>query len=117
VPKQETEFWDPFAVDRGSWTPIEGVAGLSELVLTRDEDTGSYTRLLKFEPGADTRLQGVQKHDFYEEVLIYKGAIHDVTLGQTFSAGQYAYRLPGMVHGPWVAPEGCITFEIRTFER
>ncbi|HUY55299.1 MAG TPA: cupin domain-containing protein [Candidatus Nanopelagicaceae bacterium] len=115
MPKQEMEFWDPFADGAGEWVPITGVDGLAELVLSVDEVTGSYTRLLKFEPGADTTPMGVQRHDFWEEVLIYKGAIHDLTLGQTFYAGQYACRPPGMAHGPWVAAEGCITFEIRTY--
>jgi len=28
----------------------------------------------------------------------------------------YACRPPGMPHGPWRAPEGCITFEIRYYK-
>ena len=115
MPKPEMEFWDPFTTGH-EWTKVEGVEGLSEIVLARDDDTGSYTRLLKFEPGTDTGRQGVQVHDFWEEVLIYQGAIHDTTLDQTFSAGQYACRPPGMAHGPWTAPDGCVTFEIRTYE-
>ena len=117
MPKPEMEFWDPFVADESKWTPIDGVPGLAEFVLARDDDTGSVTRLLRFDPGCDSSPMGVQKHDFWEEVLIYSGAIHDLTLGRTFSAGQYACRPPGMAHGPWVAPEGCVTFEVRTYER
>lgn len=118
MPKPEMEFWDPFLVDkRDRWTPVEGVEGLTEIILAKDDDTGSYTRLLKFKPGTDTTPQGVQKHDFWEEVLIYEGALHDLTLDQTFGKGEYACRPPGMAHGPWVTPDGCITFEIRTYER
>lgn len=114
--KPETEFWDPFA-DPDAWTPVAGVRGLSERVLGTDEQTGTYSRLLKFEPGCDTTPMGVQRHDFYEEVLIYSGALHDLTLDQTFGPGQYAYRHPGMAHGPWQTPDGCVTFEVRTYER
>ncbi len=120
--KPEMEFWDPFAetgagTDTGAWTPVAGVSGLSERVLAKDEQTGSYTRLLKFEPGTDTTSQGVQRHDFWEEVLIYSGYLHDLTLDQSFGVGQYACRPPGMAHGPWQTPDGCVTFEIRSFEK
>jgi hypothetical protein len=49
----------------------------------------------------------------WEEVYILEGALHDLTLGQTFRKGSYACRPPGMRHGPWLAPEGCVTFEVR----
>ncbi len=117
MPKPEMEFWDPFKGHDDEWTPVAGVGGLTEIVLAKDRDTGSYSRLLKFEPGTDTSPMGVQRHDFWEEILIYEGAIHDLTLDQTFGKGEYACRPPGMAHGPWRAPDGCITFEIRTFER
>ncbi|MHB2023909.1 MAG: cupin domain-containing protein [Mycobacteriales bacterium] len=118
MPKSEQEFWDPFAeAVRERWTPVEGVPGCSELVLARDEETGSYTRLLRFEPGTDTSVQGVQRHDFWEEVIVYQGALHDLTLDETFRTGYYACRPPGMAHGPWKTPEGCVTFEVRTFGR
>lgn len=115
--KPEMEFWDPFVADESRWRQIPGVDGLAELVLASDERTGSVTRLLRFDPGCDSSPMGVQRHEFWEEVLIYSGAIHDTTLGQTFSAGQYACRPPGMAHGPWLAPEGCVTFEVRTVEQ
>ena len=112
----ECEFWDPFAPEYADrWQPIEGVDGLSELVLARDPETGSYSRLLKFEPGTDTTPMGVQRHDFIEEILIYEGSLHDLTLGETFHKGWWAYRHPDMPHGPWTSDEGCITFEIRTY--
>ena len=81
-----------------------GIAGLSERVLSRDPEGGDYTRLLRFEPGADTSPMGVQRHDFWEEVLIVEGGLYDLTLDQTFTKGMYACRPPGMPHGPWRAP-------------
>ena len=109
--KPEHEFFDPETLP---WQPVAGApAELSERILSRDPDSGDYTRLLRFEPGADTSAMGVQTHDFWEEVWIVEGALHDLRLNQTFGKGMYACRPPGMPHGPWTAPNGCITFELR----
>ncbi len=114
----ECEFWDPFDEEHATrWEPVPGVEGLTQLVLGEDPETGSYSRLLRFEPGTDTTPMGVQQHDFVEEVLIYEGSIHDLTLDQTFGKGYWAYRQPGMAHGPWISHDGCITFEVRTFSK
>ena len=69
--------------------------------------------MLRFAPGTDTTPNGVQVHDFWEEVYILEGSFTDLALGEAFTAGMYACRPPGMAHGPWVAPEGCVTFEAR----
>jgi len=111
VSKFETEF---FPISEVPWTPVPGpVEGLSERILARDPQTGIASRMLRFAPGTDTSPNGVLTHEFWEEVYILEGAIHDLRLKQTFSAGMYACRPPGMPHGPWVSPEGCITFEVR----
>jgi len=111
MPKPEREF---FAVTEVEWTPCAGnVRGLDERILACDAETGAVTRILRFHPGTDTTPNGVQVHDFWEEVYILEGSLHDLTLDQTFRAGQYACRPPGMPHGPWKAPEGCLTFEFR----
>lgn len=90
-----------------------GVAGLEETILARAGDTHVATRLLHFAPGTDTSPAGVQVHDFWEEVYILSGDLHDITLDQTFEAGSYACRPPGMPHGPWRTEQGCTTFEVR----
>ena len=113
MPKSEAEFFDP------SELPILGIGeiqGLSEQILSWDETSGDYTRLLRFEPGTDTSPMGPQVHDFWEEVWIIEGRIYDITLQQTFAAGMYACRPPGMTHGPWRSPEGCRTVEFRRYE-
>ena len=111
MPKHEREFFPVANVD---WTPALGgvVAGLFERILA-SETPGVATRILRFDPGADTSAAGVQIHDFWEEVYILEGALHDLTLHKTFPRGTYACRPPGMPHGPWTAPEGCLTFEVR----
>jgi hypothetical protein len=110
--KAEREF---FPVDGVEWTPAMGglVPGLFERILATDPDTGVATRMLRFDPGTNTSAAGPQVHQFWEEVYIVDGALHDLTLKQTFPRGTYACRPPGMPHGPWVAPDGCLTFEVR----
>jgi hypothetical protein len=112
MPKPEREF---FPVSDVAWTPAMGgsVPGLFERILATDPDSGVATRILRFDPGTDTSAAGPQVHAFWEEVYILEGALHDLTLNQTFETGTYACRPPGMRHGPWVAPRGCLTFEVR----
>ena len=109
--KPELEF---LATADVPWTPVPGgVDGVTERVLALDADTGVATRMLRLAPGADTTPLGVQEHDFWEEVYILEGSLHDLALDRTFAAGMYACRPPGMQHGPWTSPEGCLTFEVR----
>lgn len=112
MPKPEREFYPVTAVE---WTRVPlPVDGLTERILAEEsEGTGAATRLLRFEPGTDTSAAGVQEHPFWEEVYILEGYLHDLTLDQVFPAGTYACRPPGMQHGPWRTPEGCLTFEVR----
>ena len=110
--KAEREF---FPVEDVPWTPAMGgtVPGLFERILAADPSTRVATRMLRFDPGTDTSSAGAQVHDFWEEVYIVEGSLHDLTLNETFPKGTYACRPPGMRHGPWVAPDGCLTFEVR----
>lgn len=108
--KPEFEFFD---VSEAPWQRVEGpVDGLYERILARADDRVA-TRLLRFDEGTDTSANGVQVHDFWEEVYILEGAITDLSLGTTFSAGMFACRPPGMWHGPWRSDGGCTTFEVR----
>ena len=110
MPKPEHEFFPvtevPFTVCPGDDPAI------TERVLARD-GTGVATRVLRYDPGADSTAMGVQRHDFWEEVYILEGSFHDLTLDRTFTAGMYACRPPGMAHGPWRTDEGVLTFEVR----
>lgn len=96
------------------WQRCAGDArGLYEQVLARDGDSHIATRILKFEPGADSSANGVQVHDFWEEIYVVEGGIVDLTLNERFEAGSYACRPPGMRHGPWRSDEGALLFEVR----
>lgn len=111
MPKPEFEF---FPVETVPFTRCAGdVPELTERVIARDEEGDVASRILRFEPGTDTSPNGVQVHDFWEEVYILEGSFTDLRLGETFTAGMYACRPPGMEHGPWTSVEGCLTFEVR----
>lgn len=111
MPKPEHEF---FPVTDVEFTTCAGlVPELTERILAADPGSGVATRILRFEPGTDTSPNGVQVHDFWEEVYILEGSFTDLRLKETFTAGQYACRPPGMEHGPWISEDGCLTFEVR----
>jgi len=115
MPKPEMEFFSPDAIP---WEPVPasptggaGGAGVMQKILSRDPDTGDVTRLLRFSAGVETRE--TIAHDFWEEVWILEGALMDLGKRQTFTAGMYACRPPGMIHGPYRVPTGCLTLELR----
>jgi hypothetical protein len=95
----------------GSPTAGAGGRGVQEKILSHDTAAGDVTRLLRFDAGVET--PDPITHDFWEEVWILEGEMVDVGKGQTFSAGMYACRPPGMVHGPYRVPRGCMMLEMR----
>jgi hypothetical protein len=110
VAKPELEFFDTEALP---WSAVAGEAGVSQRVLAEDAGTGLLTRLVRWEPGLSTAAAGPVAHDYFEEVMVLSGSLHDLRLGQTFGAGYYACRPPGMLHGPWESADGCIMLETR----
>lgn len=103
-----------FHVPDGEWQPAGGQAeGIWERILARDSRSGDYTRLMRFEPDADSSPNGTLTHDFWEEVYIVEGDLTDLRLGETFTAGMYACRPPGMPHGPWRSEDGVLMVEFR----
>jgi hypothetical protein len=116
MPKPELEF---FNTDQISWKAVEGGsgatgAGIWEKILSQDEKSGDYTRVLRFDSGVET--YDVIQHDFWEEVIILDGSLIDKTLDKEFTKGMYACRPPRMKHGPYRTPNGCMTFELRYFK-
>ena len=108
--KRQLEF---FAADAMAWRAARQ-PGTEEKVLSRDaDDPAVLTRLVRWVPGLDTSGFGVIIHDYVEEVYLLEGELTDLTLGRTFWAGYYASRRPGMPHGPYRTPAGCIMLEIR----
>lgn len=89
------------------------VSGLSERVISGVPDSDHLVRVLEFAPGTDTTANGIQSHEYWEEVFIMSGSIYDLTLQQEFTAGMIATRPPRMKHGPWKTNEGCVMYEVR----
>jgi hypothetical protein len=110
VAKEQREFHIP----DGAWRPaMARVAGMWEQILSEDPDSGAYARLVRMDPGTDTSIAGVLTHDFHEEVYIVDGDLTDLTLGETFLAGMYCCRSPGMEHGPYRSQDGNLLVEFR----
>jgi hypothetical protein len=108
--KRQHEF---FAADAMAWREAQQ-PGTEEKVLSHDAgDPAVLTRLVRWVPGLDASAAGVITHDYAEEVYLLDGELTDLTLGQTFRAGHYASRRPGMPHGPYRTTAGCTMLEIR----
>lgn len=86
--------------------------GRTQRIISKDAKTGDLVRVSEFAPGTDSTQEGVQSHDYWEEVYIIEGSVIDLTLDEEFSAGMVASRPPGMKHGPWKSPNGCKMFEV-----
>ncbi len=56
MPKSTIEYWNPLQqANQSLWKPISGLEEMvEELTLSIDVETGEYTRLTWFYPGADT---------------------------------------------------------------
>jgi len=114
VSKSTVTYWNTLASEaQGQWEPVAGVEEMAEeLTLSIDDETGEYTRLTRFHPGADTTEFGGKSHDYPEEVYIVSGSLYDEAFDLWLRAGHYASRPPGEVHGPFRTEEGCLVLEV-----
>jgi hypothetical protein len=80
------------------------------MVLSEDPDRGDRTLLQRYDPGFDDSAGPTLMHDYCEEVYVVNGELTDCRLDQTFGAGMYASRPPGMPHGPYRSQQGCLMF-------
>ena len=95
------------------WEVINGTNGLLEqLTISIDKESGDYTRLTRFKPGADTSMFGAKSHDYPEEIMVIKGSLFDSAFNKWLETGEYASRPPGEVHGPFKADVECVVLEI-----
>ena len=112
--KSTVTYWNPlFEESAAAWQSIEGLDGIAEeLTLSIDADSGEYTRLTRFHPGADTGAFGGKSHDYPEEIFIISGRLYDQAFDMWLETGHYASRPPGEIHGPFKTTEGCVVLEI-----
>lgn len=112
--KSTRTYWNALDLtQRHHWQPIAGLEGMAEeITLSIDPDSGNYTRLTRFHPGADTSALGGKSHAYPEEIFIVSGRLYDQAFDLWLKQGHYASRPPGEVHGPFKTDEGCIVLEI-----
>jgi hypothetical protein len=114
MPKTTTPYWNALSPDSSHlWKPVQGLDGIAEeLTLSIDEETGEYTRLTRFHPGADTSAFGGKKHGYREEVFIVSGRLYDAAFNMWLETGHYSSRPPGEMHGPFRTDIGCVVLEL-----
>ena len=96
-----------------AWEVIDDTDGkIKQLTVAIDNESGDYTRLTLFEPGADTKDFGSKFHDYPEEIYVISGRLYDKAFTMWLEAGHYCSRPPGEVHGPFRSEEGCLVLEI-----
>lgn len=114
MPKSTVTYWNTLSASSHSkWTPVKGMESMAEeLTLSMDVDTGEYTRLTRFLPGANTAAIGGKSHTYPEEIFIVSGRLYDAAFDMWLEAGHYASRPPGEQHGPFKTETGCIVLEV-----
>lgn len=112
--KSTITYWNTLAPENQQhWEPIEGMQGLAEqLTLSMDDETGEYTRLTRFYPGANTESFGPKSHSYPEEIFVVSGSLYDKAFDLWIETGHYASRPPGEVHGPFSTDTGCVVLEV-----
>jgi hypothetical protein len=114
MPKSTITYWNPLSSEnRGEWRAIAGLEQVAEeLTLSIDKETGEYTRLTRFHPGADTTSFGAKSHPYPEEIFVVSGRLYDEAFDLWLESGYYASRPPGEIHGPFKTDIGCLVLEI-----
>ena len=97
--------------------------GIDQLVVvdTLDERAkrGMRTRLVRFAPGAATRVPFL--HDYHEEVYLVSGDQSRLDVAtferrDTHLTGTYLVRPAGTDHGPFSSEAGCVLLEIHYYD-
>lgn len=112
--KSTATYWNTLGPQNAAqWTPVKGIEGIAEeLTLSIDNETGEYTRLARFHPGADTTPFGGKCHEYPEEVFVISGRLFDEAFGEWLETGHYASRPPGEARGPFKTETGCVVLEV-----
>ncbi|KAF2815333.1 uncharacterized protein BDZ99DRAFT_459234 [Mytilinidion resinicola] len=93
-----------------TWEPLE--PGITQMTLNSDPSTGRVMCLQRWEPNTRNEIQNFV-HDYIEEIFIVEGDLRDLKGregGTVWRKGAYAYRKPGMDHGPFGSEGGCLMF-------
>ncbi|MBT8440473.1 MAG: cupin domain-containing protein, partial [Gammaproteobacteria bacterium] len=111
--KSTRTYWNVLEKESAKeWEAVDGTDGkIEQLTVAIDEETGDYTRLTRFQPGADTAEFGSKFHDYPEEIYVISGSLYDEVFDMWLEAGHYCSRPPGEVHGPFRSVDGCLVLE------
>ncbi|MBW4691920.1 MAG: cupin domain-containing protein [Lyngbya sp. HA4199-MV5] len=114
MPKSTITYWNSLRPEnQEQWQPVKGLEQVAEaLTLSIDEETGEYTRLTRFHPGADTTPVGGLSHNYPEEIFVVSGHLYDQAFDLWLESGHYASRPPGEIHGPFKTDIGCVVLEV-----
>lgn len=104
---EQFEFHDATSYPGRSWIEVE--PGIHEMILNADPKTERKTLLQQWQPNTKNITQTFT-HNYIEEVYISEGDLTDMNLQQSWEKGAYAYRKPGMKHGPFKSEKGCLMF-------
>ena len=112
--KSTSTYWNTLSSEtQKRWVAVKGLEGVAEeLTLSIDSESGEYTKLTRFLPGADTTPFGGKMHRYPEEVFIVSGRLYDGAFDMWLETGHYASRPPGELHGPFKTDVGCVVLEI-----
>ena len=112
--KSTATYWNTLSFEtQHRWVSVNGLEGMAEeLTLSIDNESGEYTKLTRFHPGADTTPFGGKTHRYPEEVFIVSGRLYDAAFDMWLETGHYASRPPGELHGPFKSDVGCVVLEI-----
>ncbi|MFA0616229.1 cupin domain-containing protein [Vibrio splendidus] len=112
--KSTQTYWNPLDKTRDNeWEVIDGSDGnLSQITLAQDGVNGDYTRLTRFKDGYDTKAFGAKSHSYPEEIFVVSGRLYDEAFDMWLEPGYYASRLPGEVHGPFLADGEVVILEM-----
>lgn len=113
---------DPLTNEARPWKTLE--PGITQLTLNHDASTGRATYLQRWAPRTENQIQNFV-HEYVEEIFIVEGDLRDLKGrksgtgevgqqggggGEVWTKGCYAYRKPGMEHGPFRSEGGCLMF-------
>jgi len=109
------EFVDP--ITELKWTPV---GPKEEVIIYRDEDSGTYCRMIRSQPGFGEEEiyeegKGCCMHEFNEVVYIVTGGGINTRLRYRYKPGTIGVFPHRVSHGPLVAPFGRISLEFRHY--
>lgn len=115
---KEVEFHD---VSTLKWNPTVQPPGAEEALAYYEEDSGSYIRFVRNQPGfgegkeikTDFGQGACCKHDFDEVIYIVSGGLLNKRLDSRYEAGSIGLMPCGIAHGPMEAPVGNFVIEFR----